>query len=214
MIFKSTKSNICALCMLCASYTILNRNLNTNLYEVYKWMQTPGITRPARPFLCIAFARDTQQVSRLSMFELELNLFSFIIPVSITKTQSSMVIDVSAIFVLSTILRTSLLVFWNTRLCSSLERLECNGTTMNCLVFGERFLLSYNWSFKARISAKPGKNTYNINKYIKDDNALQWIKTNYLRLRFIFDKKERIHILNELIYVQTAHFLIKMHTLQ
>jgi hypothetical protein len=37
-------------------------------------MQTPGITRPARPFRCNAFAWDTQTSSRLSMFLLESNL--------------------------------------------------------------------------------------------------------------------------------------------
>lgn len=34
---------------------------------VKRWKQTPEATRPARPFLCRALARDTHESSRLSM---------------------------------------------------------------------------------------------------------------------------------------------------
>lgn len=34
---------------------------------VKRWKQTPEATRPARPFLCSALARDTHESSRLSM---------------------------------------------------------------------------------------------------------------------------------------------------
>lgn len=156
MIFKSRRLNIYVLHII-ALYCIWQKLCDTDLFEVYKWIHTPGITRPARPLLCMAFARDTQRVSKLSIFWFELNLVSFIIPTSITKTQSSIVIDVSAKFVLITILRTSFSVFLNIRLCSSLDKLECKGKMRN-LVFGHLFPFSHNWLHKVRISAKPGKN--------------------------------------------------------
>lgn len=34
---------------------------------VKRWKHTPEATRPARPFLCSAFARETHESSRLSM---------------------------------------------------------------------------------------------------------------------------------------------------
>ena len=61
------------------------------------------MTLPALPFLCRALAFDTHTVSNDSMFLFGSNLFSFIRPTSITKTQSSIVIDVSAMFVEITI---------------------------------------------------------------------------------------------------------------
>lgn len=121
-------------------------------------MHTPGITRPARPFLCNAFARDTQHISKLSIFWFELNLVSFILPLSITKTQSSIVMDVSAKFVLNTIFLVSL-HFLKTKFCSSLDKDECKGMIINFPVFGVRYLLSFNRSFNVIISANPGKNT-------------------------------------------------------
>ena len=83
------------------------------------------MTLPALPFLCIALVWDTQHVSKVCMFKSELNIFSLILPTSITNTQSLMVIDVSEMLVERIIFLFS--VISNTKFCSSTEKDECNG---------------------------------------------------------------------------------------
>lgn len=126
------------------------------------------MTRPARPFLCIALARETQQVSRLAIFWLELKRVSFIFPVSMTNTQSSIVTEVSAILVLNTIFRTPAFVFRKTRFCSSLDKLECNGIIKYFPVFEDNVLLAFRLSRSDVISASPGKKTLKSKKKKKE----------------------------------------------
>lgn len=109
------------------------RKLCWNRCLVNKCMHTPGITRPARPFRCIALARDTHTSSSDSIFRLESKRFSFINPQSITKTQSSIVTEVSAMLVVRTIFRLPGGAGRNTAVCSSLESDEWSGTSTNLL---------------------------------------------------------------------------------
>ena len=64
-----------------------------------------------------------------SIFFVGSNLFSFIFPTSTTKTQSSIVMEVSARLVLITIFLC--LVLQKIKDCSSLLRLECKGKSLH-----------------------------------------------------------------------------------
>ena len=76
-------------------------------------------------------------------------------PLSMTNTTSSMVMDVSAMFVAMTTLRTPGGGLLNVRRCSSEDRVECSGISMN------RFSTSSSddarRSCKPLISAMPGR---------------------------------------------------------
>lgn len=98
-----------------------------NLWLVNKWMQTPDITRPALPLRWKALALDTQTVSKLSIFLFGSKRFSFIFPESITNTQSSIVTEVSAMFVESIIFLTPSLGF----LLDKILEKNCKGYLMS-----------------------------------------------------------------------------------
>ena len=68
--------------------------------------RAPGATRPARPRRCFAAARETHASASADTPRLASQRISFARPVSMTYRTSSIVTEVSATFVATTILRT------------------------------------------------------------------------------------------------------------
>ena len=122
----------------------------------YRWKQYPSRTRPARPRRCLLLARLHHAVTRLDMRLAGSYWVSRTRPPSMTKTTSSMVIEVSAMFVAMTTLRTPGGGLLKVRRCSSEDSVECSGMSMN------RFSASSSddarRSCRPRISAMPGRN--------------------------------------------------------
>mmetsp|Transcript_17145 Transcript_17145/g.60172 ORF Transcript_17145/g.60172 Transcript_17145/m.60172 type:complete len:255 (+) Transcript_17145:800-1564(+) len=92
-----------------------------------RWMLRPGRTRPARPARCLADARDVHVACRLEHCVKGSYSICLTLPASMTKTMSSMVIDVSAMLVAMTILRTPGGGRSNTARCSDVDSVECSG---------------------------------------------------------------------------------------
>ena len=82
---------------------------------------------------------ETHAVSNDDVRVFALNRVSRTLPASMTNTQSSIVIDVSAMFVDMTTLRTPGAGLENARFCSSAVSVECKGTSK---YFGGGFLSS------------------------------------------------------------------------
>ena len=94
-----------------------------------RWYAVPARTRPARPRRCFALAMDTN-VSTSAAIRFPLSYrFSFTRPESTTHTASVIVMEVSAMLVEITILRTPGGGISNTRRCSSVVRVEWHGKT-------------------------------------------------------------------------------------
>mmetsp|Transcript_14939 Transcript_14939/g.48466 ORF Transcript_14939/g.48466 Transcript_14939/m.48466 type:complete len:386 (+) Transcript_14939:305-1462(+) len=126
---------------------------------VLRWKATPGRTRPARPRRCLALARETSTSSSDSILRAGSYRFSFIRAQSTTKTTSSMVTDVSAMFVASTTLRTPAGGRSNTRRWSSGGSVEWSGSSHARCGSAEKRGVASSASCTAWISLKPGKKT-------------------------------------------------------
>mmetsp|Transcript_10773 Transcript_10773/g.44578 ORF Transcript_10773/g.44578 Transcript_10773/m.44578 type:complete len:205 (-) Transcript_10773:1826-2440(-) len=92
-------------------------------HAVYRRKAFPGAVRPARPARCIAAALDTGVTTRLAMPLRGLKAFCLTNPGSMTYLMPSMVSDVSAMLVASTILRAFSGVGSKIFACNSLGRL-------------------------------------------------------------------------------------------
>mmetsp|Transcript_2589 Transcript_2589/g.7891 ORF Transcript_2589/g.7891 Transcript_2589/m.7891 type:complete len:210 (-) Transcript_2589:664-1293(-) len=88
---------------------------------------TPGCTRPARPFLCFALAAEIQPSMSMPRPLEASYCLSLTCPESTTKTMSSIVMEVSAMFVARTNFLIPLGGFLKTPLCSSGEMFEWRG---------------------------------------------------------------------------------------
>mmetsp|Transcript_12022 Transcript_12022/g.40673 ORF Transcript_12022/g.40673 Transcript_12022/m.40673 type:complete len:284 (+) Transcript_12022:860-1711(+) len=87
----------------------------------------PGLTRPARPRRCVALARETHAGSSAPILFSASYVFSLWRPLSITKTTSSMVMLLSAMFVEMTILRMPSGGGLNTSFWLAVGIWECSG---------------------------------------------------------------------------------------
>mmetsp|Transcript_29918 Transcript_29918/g.97480 ORF Transcript_29918/g.97480 Transcript_29918/m.97480 type:complete len:277 (+) Transcript_29918:832-1662(+) len=123
--------------------------------ELKRWKQYPSRTRPARPRRCRALARLTHVVTSEDNRPFGSYCVSRTRPVSMTNTTSSMVMEVSAMLVDKTTLRTPSGGVANARCCSSLESVECTGVTMKFSASAPLL----NASLRVRISAIPGRKT-------------------------------------------------------
>ena len=90
---------------------------------------TPGLVLPALPFLCRAAARDTKSSTSRPIPRDASCLRSLSLPESITKLTSSIVMDVSAMLVATTHLRTPGGGRWKTLRWSAGDTEECKGKT-------------------------------------------------------------------------------------
>mmetsp|Transcript_85582 Transcript_85582/g.237192 ORF Transcript_85582/g.237192 Transcript_85582/m.237192 type:complete len:255 (-) Transcript_85582:262-1026(-) len=113
---------------------------------------TPSCVRPARPARCVAFAHVFNEVSSAPSWRSESNTRSFMTPLLITKTMSSMVTDVSAMLVLRTTFRRPEGGASKTCCWSSGERFECS-------INGQRPRSPANLWYIPEISAQPERNT-------------------------------------------------------
>eukprot|EP00982_Pelagococcus_subviridis_P015118 31379-Pelagococcus_subviridis.AAC.23 len=148
--------------------------------RVSKWKATPGATRPARPLRCFKFALGASASCSELILRSGSYLFSLCRAVSTTNPTSSIVTDVSATFVDSTILRHPVpykaMSGWsskasvgnapgggrlNTSACSSCGSVPCSG--MIQLLCGSSsngpFGTSSNAFRNVSISFTPGRNT-------------------------------------------------------
>jgi len=121
------------------------------------WYATPGRTRPALPRRWFADARLTQASTRLGVPFNSSLWFSFTRPESTTKTTSSMVIEVSAMLVLITILRTPFGGISKTAVCSEDDSDECRGNIKTLGDWKNSFFRASSMAFV--ISIIPGMKT-------------------------------------------------------
>ena len=126
-----------------------------SVFVEYRWKQYPSRTRPARPRLCRELARLHHAVTSELMRVTGSYRVSRTRPASTTKTTSSIVTDVSAMFVAITTLRTPAGGFENVRRCSSLLRVLCSGISTNRSWTSSRVPSKRSWH--PRISAIPGR---------------------------------------------------------
>mmetsp|Transcript_70996 Transcript_70996/g.184317 ORF Transcript_70996/g.184317 Transcript_70996/m.184317 type:complete len:278 (-) Transcript_70996:1908-2741(-) len=112
----------------------------------------PARQRPARPFRWHAFDRAIHWVRKEEIFVSGSKPMSLSRPESITYTTSSIVIEDSAIFVVTTIFRWPLGGCSKTRCCSCCESEECSGN----IIHDADLLELRSLVIICRISANPG----------------------------------------------------------
>mmetsp|Transcript_15724 Transcript_15724/g.42621 ORF Transcript_15724/g.42621 Transcript_15724/m.42621 type:complete len:349 (-) Transcript_15724:1743-2789(-) len=118
----------------------------------------PARTRPARPARWRASACETHTSTRRRICLRSSNIDCLARPESMTKTASSMVIDVSAMLVASTTLRTPGGIVSKTADCSVGERDEWSGSRRNLSGLPNRRVVCSPLS-SAEMSAMPGRKT-------------------------------------------------------
>ena len=140
--------------MVCSSKT------SSCICLVYTRKHRPGRTLPARPLRCFALARDTHRSRRSCMRVFGSYPFSLHLPLSTTYTTSSTVMEVSAMFVAMTILRTPPGGCSKIVLCSAVLRVLCRPMRYLPPPVAARtvgFVPRHSCSLE--ISAMPGMNT-------------------------------------------------------
>ena len=115
----------------------------------------PRIERKAHPFLCSAAARDTKSSTSRPIPRAASCHRSLSLPASITKLTSSIVIEVSAMLVATTHLRTPRGGRWKALRWSAGETDECRGKTQRLPLRAASDAESREQT--AAISAAPGK---------------------------------------------------------
>mmetsp|Transcript_8289 Transcript_8289/g.19808 ORF Transcript_8289/g.19808 Transcript_8289/m.19808 type:complete len:432 (+) Transcript_8289:974-2269(+) len=128
----------------------------TERKRVYSLKTCPARTRPARPARCRASACEIHTSTSRRMFLRSSNIDCLARPASITNTASSMVMEVSAMFVASTTLRTPGGIVSNTADCSAGDSDECSGSRRNLSALPKRFVVCSPLR-SVEMSAMPGR---------------------------------------------------------